>query len=252
MAKMSLLEIVQDILSDMDADEVNDISDTVESVQVAQIVKTCYFEMLSNRNWPHTRKLVQLDGLANTDKPNYLKLPDTLKELVFFKYECKRNIADKSIIKDIVYKEPDSFLRMISQRSSVNPEINTVVDFSGTKLLIVNNLPPTYWTSFDDTYIITDSFDSTMESTLQESNTQCLAYLYPVWERSNSFIPDLPIDAFSALLEESKSTAFATLKQMINQKAEQKAGRQQRWLSRKAWRAKGGIQYSDFGRKGRR
>lgn len=252
MAKMSLLEMVQDILSDMDADEVNDISDTVESNQVAQIIKTCYFEMLSNRNWPHTRKLIQLEGLANTDKPNYLKLPDTLKELEFFKYEMKRNVADKSVIRDVTFKEPDSFLRYVSGRSSLDTNITTVIDFSGTRLLIVNNLPPTYWTSFDDTYIITDSYDSTMESTLQESNTQCLAYLYPAWERSNDFIPDLPIDAFSALLEESKSTAFITLKQMSNQKAEQKAARQQRWLSRKAWRAHGGVQYADFGRKGRR
>jgi len=39
---------------------------------------------------------------------------------------------------------------------------------------------------------------------------------------------------------------------MANQKAEQKAGRQQRWLSRKAWRAKGGILYENYGRKGRK
>jgi len=51
--KLTLLEIVQDIMNDMDGDEVNAISDTIESQQVAQIVKTTYLEMMANRNWPH-------------------------------------------------------------------------------------------------------------------------------------------------------------------------------------------------------
>ena len=42
MAKMTLLAMVQDILNDMDGDEVNSISDTVEAEQVAQIIKTTY------------------------------------------------------------------------------------------------------------------------------------------------------------------------------------------------------------------
>jgi hypothetical protein len=250
--KMTLLEMVQDILNDMDSDEVNSINDTVESVQVAQIIKTCYFEMLSNRNWPHTRKLIQLDAVGSVSKPNYMKLPDTLKELVSFKYDVRKEVGDKLDIVDLKYKDSESFLRYISQRNSLNSNIDSVVDYSGTKLLILNDTAPTYWTSFDDVYLVTDAYNSNIESTLQSSKSQCLAYLYPEWTKQDSFIPDLPIDAFSALLEEAKSTAFATLKQMINQKAEQKATRQQRWLSRKSWRAHGGVKYSDFGRKSRR
>jgi hypothetical protein len=252
MAKMTLLEMVQDILSDMDADEVNSINDTVEAVQVAQIIKTCYFEMLSNRNWPHTRKLVQMDSSGDVGKPNYLKLPENLKQLEFIKYEVKKSLAAKSELKELTYKEPDAFLRLVSNRDSLKATTTTVTDFSGTKLLIANDVQPTYWTSFDDVYLVTDSFYSVLDTTLQSAKTQCLAYLYPSWTKADSFIPDLPVDAFSALLEESKSTAFITLKQMANQKAEQKATRQQRWLSRKAWRAHGGVSYADFGRKGRR
>jgi hypothetical protein len=68
----------------------------------------------------------------------------------------------------------------------------------------------------------------------------------------DDYVPDLPIDAFPLLFEESKSTAFVTLKQSTNPKAEQKSSRQNRWLSRKAWRAAGGVTYEDYGRKGRR
>lgn len=250
--KKTLLEIVQDILNDMDSDEVNSIDDTVESQQTAQIVKTCYYEMLANRNWPHMRKIVQLDGLSNLDKPNYLKLPDNLKELSFFKYEKQKLDETKTILQDVIYKEPEDFLYFISSRNSDNSNVDTVIDFSGSKLLILNNVAPQYWTSFDDVYVVTDSYNSEVDDTLQKSKSQCVAYIVPSWTNEDTFIPDLPIDAFPALIEEAKSTAFVSLKQMANQKAEQKAARQNRWLSRKSWRAHGGIVYPDYGRKGRR
>jgi hypothetical protein len=208
--------------------------------------------MIANRNWPHLRKLVQLEAAGDINKPNYLFLPEGTKEMVFFKYDTFTTAVPKTRLWELKYKEPDSFLRMISTRDSTLSQVSTVVDFSGSKLLIINNLPPTYWTSFDDQYLITDSYDSAVDSTLQKHKTQAMAYIDPLWVHSDTAIPDLPSEAFPALLEEAKSTAFLALKQMANQKAEQKAGRQQRWLSRKAWKAHGGIIYDDYGRKGRR
>ena len=249
---MTLLEIVQDILNDMDSDIINSIDDTIESQQVAQIVKTCYHEIINNRNWPHLRKLIQLDAVNDLSKPTYLKIPNEMKELVFFKYETQKDDVTKIEQKEIRYKEPDAFLRYISQRNSDQPQTIEVVDFSGVRLLINNNAAPQFWTSFDDLHIVCDSYDSTVDDTLKQSKTQALAYMEPVWEHLNDAIPDLPSEAFSSLLEEAKSTAFFSLKQMVNVKSEQKANRQKTWLSRKAWRAHGGVQYADFGRKGRR
>ena len=71
----------------------------------------------------------------------------------------------------------------------------------------------------------------------------------PSWVHTDSAIPDLPSEAFAALLEESKSVAFHTLKQMNNDKSEQKARRQQRWLSQKAWAVSDLELYPDFGRR---
>lgn len=252
MAKLSLLEIVVDILNDLDSDEVNSISDTIESQQVAQIVKSTYFELIGNRNWPHLKKLIQLDALGDVTKPNYLKLPERVKELIFFKYDKFSATNTKTKLDEITYKEPDAFLRLVSSRNSTLSTVTSVVDFSGSKLLIINNLPPTFWTSFDDVHLITDSYDVSVDSTLQKSKTQCLAYIEPLWSHSDDAIPDLPIEAFNALREEAKSTAFFTLKQTANQKAEQKASRQNRWLARKAWSAKGGIQYENYGRASRK
>jgi hypothetical protein len=76
--------------------------------------------------------------------------------------------------------------------------------------------------------------------------------MHPTWSHVDNAVPNLPEEAFPALVEEAKSTAFLALKQTANQKAEQKASRQQRWLSRKAWSAHGGIRYDDYGRKSRK
>lgn len=252
MSKKTLLKLVQDILSEMDSDEVNSISDTVESLQVANIVKTCFEELITNRNWPQHRKIVQLEAANDVTKPNYLKLPDSLKELSMFRYECQKFGDTKTTLRDVKYLEPHQFLQIVSLRNSDSSLVETVLDFSGSKLLVINNVSPTYWTSFDDTYLVTDSYDKDREATLQRSKSQALAFIIPTFLLEDDYVPDLPIDAFPLLFEEAKSTAFVTLKQSTNPKAEQKASRQNRWLSRKAWRAAGGVSYDDYGRKSRR
>lgn len=252
MPKLTLIEMVQDILNDLDSDEVNHIDDTIEAQQVAQIIKTSYYEMLGHRNWPHMNKLIQLEASGTLSRPNYLILPENLQELSYFKYDKAKADATDINIQDVKYKEPDDFLRYISGRKSSADNVDTVVDTSGTQLLIFNDQAPSYWTSFDDMYLVTDSYDKSVDDTLKKSKTQAQAYLIPIWNRIDSFVPDLPAEAFPALLEEAKSTAFVTLKQMANQKAEQKSKRQQTWLSRKAWRAAGGVKYENYGRASRK
>lgn len=249
--KMSLLDMVQDILSDMSSDEINSIDDTTEALQVAQIIKSCYFEMISNRNWPHLKKLIQLEHAGDLSRPNYLKLPENLQELANFKY-LKTSDSGKSLYKDVMYKHPDEFLDIVNARMASNVNVTQVNDYGGSPLSIYNNVDPTYWTTFDDQYLVTDSYNSTYDDTLQQSKTQCMAVIQPSWSRSDDFIPNLPVDAFAGFLEECRSTCFLRLKQMPDQKAEQKSERQQRWLSRKAWRAHGGVRYNDYGRKGRK
>ncbi len=252
MAKLTLLEIVQDILSDMVSDEVNSIDDTIESQAVAQIVKTVYLDMITNRNWPHTRKLINLDSPGNLDLPTYLKLPTNLKELEVLEYDSRKLGDTYSSYRKLKYKYPDEFLHLVSGRKSDAPNTVVITDPSGVKLSILANKAPEYYTSFNDVDIVCDSYDVTVDDTLKSSKTNCIAFLIPDWERSNEAIPDLPIEAFSALVAEAKSTAFYTIKQMVNEKAEQKATRQNRWLARKAWRTHGGVRYDDYGRKGRR
>jgi hypothetical protein len=249
MAKKTLLQMTQDILNDLDSDEANSINDTVEATQVAQIIRTCYEEMMSNRNWPMQKKIIQLEASGNLNHPNYLTFPEGIKELVSFKYNVIKDGETRVQYKDVKWLYPDEFLKKIDARNSDNTNIQQVQDDSGIILLIQNDKAPEWWTTFDDAWIICDSYDVAVDDTLKKSKTQAIVYKETTWTHTDSFIPDMPEEAFSALIEEAKSTAFIVLKQMANQKAEQKATRQQRWLSRKAWKAHGGVRYPDYGRK---
>lgn len=249
MAKKTLLAIVQEILSDMVSDEVNSIDDTVESQTVASIVQSAYEAMIVNRNWPHTRRIVQLESSGDVDKPVYMRMPENLKEIVTLMYDCRKGIGDSPQYRTIKYKNPEDFLTYVSARNASLSNVETVVDFSGVPLLIFNNKAPEFWTSFDDNYLVFDSYNSAVENILMQSKTACTAYIIPQFERTDESIPDLPAEAFPALIAEAKSTAFYDLKQMGNEKEEKRAVLQNRWLSRKAWRAKGGIEYPNYGRK---
>lgn len=247
--KKSLLSLTQDILNDMDSDEVNSIDDTVESQQVANIIRQCYEEMIANRNWPHLRKMISLDSSTTLERPTHLRIPENIKELELFRYQKSTRANPQLQFGDVKYLYPDEFLRYTSGRNSTDVNTIQIKDVSGITLLIKNNVAPNFWTSFDDDYIVCDSYDAEVDDTLQSSKTQVLAYMDPVWVHQDRAVPDLPSEAFPALLEEAKSTAFLVVKQMANQKAEAKSQRQQRWLSRKAWRTHGGVRYENYGRR---
>jgi len=89
--KMTLLEIVQNILSDMNSDEVNHISDTTESMQVASVVRDTYYELASNRLWPTNKQLITLTALSNSARRTHLRIPDNVAVVRDIRYNCKKN-----------------------------------------------------------------------------------------------------------------------------------------------------------------
>lgn len=248
----TLLEYANDILNDMDSDPVNSISDTYESEQVAQIVRSTYEAMMSNRNWPHMRRSLQLTSSGDPAYPTHMSIESGVKELLFINYNGAGVSETRRKYSKVKWREPDEFIRLTNNRNSDSPNVDIIQDYTGVELLITNNNPPTFYTSFDDDNLVFDSYDLVVDTTLQTSKVQSQGYVFPTWTHSDAFIPDIPQEAEAALLEESKAKAMFKLKQMVDSKAEQESGRQQRWLARKAWRVKGGVRYQDYGRKGRK
>jgi hypothetical protein len=244
--------MVQEILNDIDSDAVDSVDETVESEQVASIIKSTYYAMMSNRDWPHLRRTIKVNAIGDSEKPTHIKLQDGVKELCFINYNRQKAGETRKRYGSLEYLQPDHFLQKLNTRNNDSANIEVVIDFGGIELLIKNDAQPTYYTSFDDEYLVFDSYDSTTDDTIQQSKIQAQAYVMPEWDYVDTFVPDLPENAFAALVEEAKSRASFRLKQVADQKAEQEAGRQNRWLARKSRRVAGGIQYPNYGRAGRK
>ena len=247
--KMNLLEIVQNILNAMDSDEVNTITETIESDQVAKIVQDTYYELISRRDWPHLKELFQLNASGDSSKPTHMSMPDTIQEVRDINYNKRKSGDTKDKYETVSFMWPEDFLDYVNSRDSSASNITVVTDYTGVKLNIRNDAAPQYWTSFDDDNLVFDSYDSGVDSTLQASKTQCFGLREPTWTNSDTFIPDLPTDAFALLVAEAKSVAQFQVRQFQDQKAEQQAQRQRFRMSQKSWRAHKQDRYPNYGRR---
>jgi hypothetical protein len=245
----TLLTMTQDVLEDISGDEVNSIDDTPEATRVAKIIQGKYMAMMSNRNWPHMRQALTVTPRSDSNFPTHMSIEDDLKELIIINYDVSKLTSASKSYQKMKYKEPDDFIRLINNRSSDNANIITVIDDSGIELLIINDKQPEFYTSFNDSDLVFDAYDSEVDTTLQGSKTQALGYVMPVFSLTDSHVIDIPTEAESALLEQCKSTAQWKLRQIQDPDAEIEARRQQRWLSRKAWRVNGDTLSPNYGRK---
>lgn len=249
MAKMTLLEMVQDILSDMSSDEVNTINGTVEALQIAQIIKSTYDTMIDGRNWPNLFLLFRLNGSSDVTIPTHMTLPETVTGVEWVKYNIKTNPTDKDAFTRITYKTPKEFMDIVEARDSTATNVQVVTDpTSNISLNIINDKAPQYYTSFDQDTLIFDSFDSGIDTTLNSSKTSAYGRKVMSFTISDSFIPDLPPQMYTALLSKAKAICFTRLLQTTDPHAEQDAITQRRRMSQEAWKIDGGVKYSGYGR----
>src|SRR5574343_1099300 len=108
--KLTLLELTQNILSAMDSDEVNSINDTAESRQVAQVIKTTYFNILSRADLPELTKLVQLDASGSALQPTLMLKPSEVLRVDWIKYNIRDVEATDDTFASVPILPPEPFL----------------------------------------------------------------------------------------------------------------------------------------------
>lgn len=217
--------MVQDILSDLESDDVNSISDTEEAMQVATSIKNTYIYLVETFDIPFENKLFSLVALGDTDTPSHMKFPTIMRKIEWLKYN-KEEVSGEARYRMIKYLSPEDFHNMVMSRVETDTNVISVTDVSGIQLLIRNDKQPDYWTTFDDEYVVFDSYDSSIDSTLQQSKSSCYGSLEKTFTMSDSFVPELPSKYFSMLYEEAKAQCFADLAEG-NPRAERRSRRQQ-------------------------
>lgn len=224
MAKMTLLEMVQDILSDMDSDHVNTIGDSIEAQQVATIIKNSYYWMVDNiLDLPEHEELLTLTALADVTHPTYFSMPTDVKRIDYLRYNIEDLVDTDLNYRDLTFLPPRDFEKKVNARTESDATVSLIADFNHGSLLIDTDKMPQWWTSFDDFYVVMDSYDSAVESTLQQSKLLGYGLKQPAWTVDDTFIPDLDTNMFPLLFNEAKAACFIDLKQVTNAKAERRA-----------------------------
>src|SRR5258705_4723346 len=94
--KRTLLDMTQSILSSLSSDEVNSISDTTESLQVAEIIRTTYFNMISRLGVVNHKQLIQLDPSLDPTMPVLMYIPQGISNIEWLKY-FDSNVLDTAL-----------------------------------------------------------------------------------------------------------------------------------------------------------
>ena len=219
--KKTLLQMVQSVLSDMDSEPVNSIQDSDEALQVANVIQETFYNIIAARSIPEHDRLIKLTALADSSRPTHMKYPTNLKDIRLFEYDGR----------EVYYKDPIKFLNDMPAPTA-DDAVEVLDPISSTKLYITNTKAPRYYTSFDDEYIICDSYDALVDSTLQEVKTRCWGSMVPTFSLTDSYTPDLDEVLFPYLLAESKSVCFSLFKAGSDPKIEQSARRLKSFIDR--------------------
>lgn len=241
--KYTLLEIVQSILSDMDSEDANSISDHIEAQQVASIVRDTYYNLVSTRVIPEHKELVKLIPLSDSEFPTHFKYPEGVSSIELVSYE-----NSDGRYQTVPWMDPLDFLTRTDERDG--EDYITVKDkTAGTNLRIRNDHQPEYYTSFDDEHVVMNSYDSSVDTTLQASKVRAYGKRIPAFQMSDDFTPDIDADIFPLLLNESKSAAMSILKGGSDPKVEQAARRQRVYIQNERYNTKREPKRAKYGRK---
>lgn len=221
----SLIELVQDILSSMDSDEVNSIGDTTEAQQVANIIKNCYYDILTDIELPDEYTLFKPDASTDPAKPVVMYLPSGIENVEWVKYnKINPTTSNYQQFRNIDYYPPEEFLRVVqSYNEGSNPNVlgfQLPIRATTLRLLYLTDRPPSFYSTFDNRTLVFNSLDTSVDTTLQSSKALGYGKQTPTFQVVDSFIPFTDSKYESLLFNAAKATSFAELKQITNAKAE--------------------------------
>ena len=210
MAKYTALQLVQHMLSAIDSDEVEAIDDTTEARQAYDHVQLAYEELLGSRQWPFMRTNFTFEPAGSASRPTRAKIPDHISEVVYLKYRRE----------SIKYLTPELFQDLVDQRDTSDTNVVTWKE-DGVSISVYKDRAPTYWTSFDDSVVILDSFDSTVDTNSYITFSELTGYgvkspcEWPASDVADTFVvQDLPEKYFPLFRAMCRERAFYYLKQM--------------------------------------
>lgn len=209
----TLLRVVQSVLSAMESDNVNSISDTTESISIAKVAEETFFEMLSQSDWPHLETTIKLVSTSDSERPSFLEIPVETKYIKGFWYDDKK----------VKYLEPVEFISFVNNRNEDMENVSITNLENGVRVKIFNDRDPEYFTTFNQKEIALDSFDRTEGATLVADKSYALASIIPKFTLSDDYVIGLPQSVMPTYLAMVKRSCFLYFRRESSPKDERAA-----------------------------
>ena len=180
--KLTLLELVQDMLVATDSENVSTVGETEDAGMCVNIANREFEKLISKFRWRHTRSFSKLEVTSIKNEMTLASNAVAVDPSTVY-YSDDR----------VYWMEPDRFLAYTITR--LTSESN-IVESNNVK--VYNDRNPQYFTSFDDYTLVFDSYPN--DSGLLKANTDVIVYTQPT-SRLNADAEyfDLPSQAFPAL-----------------------------------------------------
>lgn len=210
---MTLVEMTERVAQFCNASHVNSINDSDESIKIAKIIKETYETMILSQEIQTALELFKLQSASNESLKTTLYLPTEALTLDIVKYTNK-----EGKLYSPTYLEPMEFISRSLDLDVTRADVETVTDKeSNATFNILNSRDPQYYTVMAGKYLVFDSYNSSVESTLQGRNALVYGHTLPAFELSDDFTPDLQEQQFQVLLSKAKTAADMELRNNYNQ-----------------------------------
>lgn len=209
MAKMTLLEAVQQILSDADSDNVNSINDTVESTQCAYVVRDVFNQIVDLHDLEHIKTVTSLDA-TSAATPNVMQRPEGLHTIEWVQYDKALTAGGAQKMEYVHYLEPDEFLERIQGRDTDSTNIDEITLGSGVKIPVRTDKHPEYYTVFDtgSDELVFDSYYQFVDSNLQEDKSIVYGVQRPILVLDDASTFTVPKHLETLILREARAMFF--------------------------------------------
>lgn len=239
--KQDLLELTQSILASMDSDEVNSINDTVESYDIALLLRDVYYDICVELDLTAHETLFELEQSNDSSQPTLMYLPVNVSHLSWIKYDNKLSTETNSNYIEVKYWDFDDLLELQNTLKNMTTDVDEMTFCMGEgneefEIMYHTDRFPTKFTHIGNRLLIFDAVNEDEDTTLQKSKTMCGGLVYPTFTLEDTFTPDLDASQFPYYRNRAKVRAFAEKKQAENREAASEARNQKILMQRRKTR----------------
>jgi hypothetical protein len=208
---ITVLDVANKCLNDMNSFQVNSISDTEEALQVASIIEDKYYSMLETMDWPVDSDYLPLVTSAANAGPTTLSIPVTVHKIDHLRYNTL----------SLKYRDPEVFFSTALDPSNASNENMELVQFGpNIQGYVLNNKDPEFFTSFDDELIVCDSFNADNEDKLVATKSLAKVTKHQVITIDDSTPIPITKKMQPYFLSECRAAAFKKIKQQVSDEDE--------------------------------